>query len=98
MITMFALSTTMYASGVFDPVIGGLLWPRATRAGALAAIIARSAGGLAGVFGLVDYGGVPEVVVGGLASLVAFIVVSLLTKPDQTQVHDTVRQEPATES
>lgn len=84
-ITVLALAYTMYASGVFVPVLGGLLWKRATRAGALAAIIAGSAGGLAGVFGLVDYGAVPEVVVGGLCSLVAFIVVSLLTKPEPVE-------------
>ena len=96
-ITVLALAYTMYASGVFVPVIGGLLWPRATRAGALAAILAGSAGGLAGVFGLIDYGSVPEVVVGGLVSLIAFVVVSLLTKPHDEKEHGDVRQELATD-
>ncbi|GAA4511296.1 sodium:solute symporter family protein [Brevibacterium yomogidense] len=97
-ITVLALAYTMYASGVFVPVIGGLLWPRATRAGALAAIIAGSVGGLAGVFGLVDYGSVPEVVVGGGVSLIAFVVVSLLTKPADEKVGEELRQELAAEA
>ena len=97
-ITVLSLAYTMYASGVFVPVIGGLLWRRATRAGALAAIIAGSVGGLAGVFGLFDYGEVPEVVVGGVASLIAFVVVSLLTKPDAESEHADVRQKRATEA
>ena len=84
-ITVLSLAYTMYASGVFVPVIGGLLWKRATREGALAAIIAGSAGGLAGVLGLLDYGGVPEVVVGGACSLVAFVIVSLLTRPEPAE-------------
>jgi SSS family solute:Na+ symporter len=87
----------MYASGVFVPVMGGLLWKRATRAGALAAIIAGSAGGLIGVFGLLDYGGVPEVVVGGACSLVAFVIVSLLTRPEPAEaVARRLTPEPAT--
>lgn len=97
-ITVLALAYTMYASGVFVPVVGGLLWPRATRAGALAAIIAGSVGGLAGVFGLVDYGSIPEVVVGGGVSLIAFIVVSLLTKPADEKVGEELRQELAAEA
>ncbi|HJG81454.1 MAG TPA: sodium:solute symporter family protein, partial [Brevibacterium senegalense] len=84
-ITVLSLAYTMYASGVFVPVMGGLLWKRATREGALAAIIAGSAGGLAGVFGLLDYGGVPEVVVGGACSLIAFVIVSLLTRPEPAE-------------
>ncbi|MGO1736459.1 MAG: sodium:solute symporter family protein [Leucobacter sp.] len=81
-IQVLSLAYTMYASGIFVPIIGGLLWKRATRAGAIAAIIAGSAGGLSGVFGLVSYGPVPDVVIGGLASLIAFVVVSLLTTQD----------------
>lgn len=96
-ITVLSLAYTMYASGVFVPVMGGLLWKRATREGALAAIIAGSAGGLAGVFGLLDYGGVPEVVVGGACSLVAFVVVSLLTRPEPAEaVARRLTPEPAT--
>ncbi|MGO1398309.1 MAG: sodium:solute symporter family protein [Brevibacterium yomogidense] len=97
-ITVLSLAYTMYASGVFVPVIGGLLWRRATRAGALAAIIAGSVGGLAGVFGLFDYGAVPEVVVGGVASLIAFVVFSLLTRPDTAAEHADGRQKRATEA
>ena len=73
-ITVLSLAYTMYASGVFVPVMGGLLWKRATREGALAAII-----------GLLDYGGVPEVVVGGACSLIAFVIVSLLTRPEPAE-------------
>ncbi len=76
---------TMYAGGVFVPVVGGLLWPRATAPGAVSAIAAGSLMGLLGETGLADYGDWPVIVVGGLASLLTFIVVSLATKaPDRT--------------
>src|SRR5690625_1281352 len=34
-IQVLSLAYTMYASGVFIPIIGGILWRRATRAGAI---------------------------------------------------------------
>lgn len=92
-IQVLALAYTMYASGVFVPVIGGLLWRRANTSGAIAAIIAGSLFGLSGAFGLIDYGSVPDVVVGGLGSLVAFVVVSLLTKPTEMKSHGETSEE-----
>jgi len=89
-IGMLLMSYTLYAAGVFIPVVGGLYWKRATAAGAIAAIVGGSAFGLAGELGWVApaalplVGGLPIIVSGALVSLLLFIAVSLLTQPDKT--------------
>lgn len=86
-IGMLLMSYTLYAAGVFIPVVGGLYWKRATAAGAIAAIVGGSAFGLAGELGwfapeaLPLVGGFPIIVTGALVSLMLFIGVSLLTRP-----------------
>ena len=86
-IGMLLMSYTLYAAGVFIPVVGGLYWKRATAAGAVAAIVGGSAYGLAGELGwfapaaLPLVGGLPIIVSGALVSLLLFIGVSLLTRP-----------------
>lgn len=86
-IDLLLLSYTLYAAGVFIPVIGGLYWKRATKAGALAAIIGGSGFGLAAEMNWVvverlplvaDF---PVIVNGALVSLILFIGFSLLTRP-----------------
>ncbi len=72
---------TMYAGGVFVPVVGGLVWSRATAPGAVSAIAAGSLMGLLGETGALDYDPWPVIVVGGLASLLTFVAVSLVTTP-----------------
>ncbi len=72
-------SYTMYTAGVFVPVLGGLMWPRATRAGALTAMIGGSLVALAGILSGVDLGGVPTEIYAALASAVLFVAVSLAT-------------------
>jgi len=72
---------TMYAGGVFVPVVGGLMWSRATAPGAVSAIAAGSLMGLLGETGALDYDPWPVIVVGGLASLLTFVAVSLVTTP-----------------
>ncbi|MFF0227122.1 hypothetical protein [Streptomyces sp. NPDC004629] len=67
------------------PILGGLLWRRGTAQGALASVIV---GGLA-VIGLMASFGIlanEPVYYGLLSSLVAYIVVSLLTKPTDATV------------
>ncbi|ADL08226.1 sodium:solute symporter family protein [Thermosediminibacter oceani] len=76
-------SYTMYTAGVFIPVMGGLLWKGATRAGALSSIIAGSIIALAGILTKIKdkYFGAPVEVYAALISLVIFVIVSLATQP-----------------
>lgn len=80
-VTILIYSYTLYTAGVFVPVLGGVLWKRGTRAGALSAMVGGSLVALAGILGDVDLGGVPTEIYAALASAVLFVVVSLLT-PD----------------
>lgn len=86
-IGMLLMSYTLYAAGVFIPVVGGLYWKRATAAGAVSAIVGGSAFGLAGELGwfsptaLPLLGGLPIIVSGALVSLLLFVGISLLTRP-----------------
>ncbi len=79
-IRVLIFSYTMYASGVFVPVVLGLLWKGGTDKGAIAGIVVGSLTGLAGVMKWVSYGLVPNIVAGGLASLAAYVVISLVTQ------------------
>ena len=84
-IDLLLMSYTLYAAGVFIPVVLGLYWRRGNAAGALAAIVGGSSVGIAGEIGLVDLaalpviGGFPVIVTGALASLLLHVAVSLLT-------------------
>ncbi|MFW6238418.1 MAG: sodium:solute symporter family transporter, partial [Halanaerobiales bacterium] len=72
-------SYTMYTAGVFIPVIGGVLWKRATQEGALTALIG---GSLVAIFGTLlnfNVGNEQVIVYSALVSLVLFIIVSLAT-------------------
>ena len=73
------LFTAIMAAGFFTPVVGGILWKRATKQGAIAAMI----GGVL-VTGLWKAFGDPliyPVIPGFLTSIVAYILISLITKP-----------------
>ncbi|NEZ04144.1 sodium:solute symporter family protein [Wenzhouxiangella sp. XN201] len=84
-IGLLLMSYTLYAAGVFIPVVLGLYWRRGNAAGAIAAIIGGSAVGVAGELGWVEFsglpviGGFPVIVIGALVSLVLHVGVSLLT-------------------
>lgn len=82
-ISVLIFSYTMYASGVFVPVVLGLLWKRGTKEGAIAGIIGGSLVGLAstGQVGLISIGNWPAIIIGGTASLILYVGVSLATKP-----------------
>ncbi len=73
-------SYTMYTAGVFVPLLGGVLWPRATRAGALAGMIGGSLTALAGILSGADLGGVPTEIYAAAVSAVLFVVVSAMTE------------------
>lgn len=71
--------------GLLVPILGGLLWKRGTGAGALASV---AAGGLT-VIGLMVWKGIlasEPIYIGLLASLVAYVTVSLSTKPTDAAV------------
>ena len=82
-ISVLIFSYTMYASGVFVPVVLGLLWKGGTEMGAIVGIVAGSLAGFAGTQGWISYGTVPVIVAAGGISLVAYVLVSLVTpKPE----------------
>lgn len=82
-IELLLLSYTMYAAGVFVPVVLGLYWSKGTRLGALAAIVMGALIGVLAAAGVVNVGAWPAIIVGGLASLASYVSVSLLTQPSQ---------------
>ncbi|MEQ9298668.1 MAG: sodium/solute symporter [Cyclobacteriaceae bacterium] len=73
------LFTAIMAAGFFTPVVGGILWKRATKAGAISSMI----GGVV-VTGLWKAFGDPliyPVLPGFIVSVTLYILVSLVTKP-----------------
>lgn len=76
-IGLLLLSYTMYAAGVFVPVVMGLYWPQGTAAGALAGIAAGAVAGLAAALGWVTLPWLPPIVAGAAVSLVLYVTVSL---------------------
>ncbi|MCP4898425.1 MAG: sodium:solute symporter family protein [bacterium] len=86
-VTILIYSYTMYTGGIFIPVLGGVLWSRATKAGALAAIAVGSTMALIGTATKLDLWGAPAEIYSAAASLVVFVVVSLATqpRPDQSE-------------
>ncbi|BBJ40633.1 hypothetical protein SSPO_033510 [Streptomyces antimycoticus] len=85
--------------GLLMPILGGLLWKRGTGAGALASV---GVGGLT-VIALMGWKGIlanEPIYFGLLASLVAYVAVSLATKPTDAAILDAWRRrlagEPAT--
>jgi solute:Na+ symporter, SSS family len=93
-IGLLLLSYTMYAAGVFVPVVLGLYWRRGTAAGAIAAIVGGAVTGVAAAQGWITLPVVPDIVLGAGVSLVLYVVVSLLTKPASAAIlpsHDLLR-------
>jgi solute:Na+ symporter, SSS family len=80
-IGLLLLSYTMYAAGVFVPVVLGLYWRRGTAAGAITGIVGGAAAGVAAAQGWVSLPVVPDIVAGAAVSLVLYVVVSLATPP-----------------
>lgn len=79
------LAYNLLVGGLLVPILGGLLWKRGTAAGALASV---AAGGLT-VIGLMVSLGVlanEPIYYGLLASLAAYVAVSLATRPTDQAV------------
>ncbi len=73
-------SYTMYTAGVFIPVIGGVLWKGATRAGALSALISGALLSIVGIMTNLNIAGIPIEVCSAVVSFMLFIVISLVSK------------------
>jgi solute:Na+ symporter, SSS family len=80
-IGLLLLSYTMYAAGVFVPVVLGLYWRHGTAAGAITGIVGGAAAGVVAARGWVSLPIVPDIVAGAAVSLVLYVVVSLATPP-----------------
>lgn len=75
-------SYTLFTAGVFSPVVAGLLWKRATKAGAFAGLFSGLAFVALGWSGF-SFFGIPSDIASSLLSLVVLIAVSLITyKPE----------------
>ncbi|MFG2493761.1 sodium:solute symporter [Streptomyces caniferus] len=84
------LAYNVLVGGLLVPILGGLLWKRGTAAGALASV---AVGGLT-VIGLMVSLGVlanEPIYYGLITSLVAYVVVSLFTRPTDAAVLDAWR-------
>ncbi|MDT8449874.1 MAG: sodium:solute symporter family protein [Wenzhouxiangellaceae bacterium] len=85
-IGLLLMSYTLYAAGVFVPVVLGLYWRRGTAPGAIAAIVGGSLVGILGELGWIALervpviGAFPVIVTGALVSLVLHVAVSLMTR------------------
>jgi len=79
-IDVLIYSYTMYTAGVFIPVIGGILWKKGTKQGALSAIIGGGLVAIGGIISNLDIMGIPVEVYSALVSLALFIIISLFTE------------------
>ncbi|MED1949630.1 sodium:solute symporter family protein [Brevibacillus centrosporus] len=86
-ITLTLMSYTLYTAGVFVPVVGGLLWKRATPAGAIASLFAGILIAVLGISG-VNLGGSSIDVLSSVFSLVVFVIVSLMTSPQRSALDE----------
>ncbi|MGO1054377.1 sodium:solute symporter [Crossiella sp. CA198] len=80
-VTALDVAYNLLVGGLLVPILGGLVWRRATRTGALAAM---TLGGLT-VVGCMAYFGLSAqepIYLGLLVGLISFVAVSLLTPPD----------------
>ncbi|WP_226359561.1 sodium:solute symporter [Pseudonocardia sp. ICBG1142] len=85
-VAALTLAYGILVGGLLVPVLGGLLWRRATRAGALAAMGTGTVVTLATMLALGDLYANEPVFAGLGTGLVAFVVVSLATRPVEADV------------
>jgi solute:Na+ symporter, SSS family len=78
-IGLLLLSYTMYAAGVFVPVVLGLYWRGGTAAGAVAGILGGAVAGVAAARGWITLPVVPDIAAGAAVSLVLYVAVSRVT-------------------
>ncbi|WP_060722079.1 sodium:solute symporter [Pseudonocardia sp. EC080625-04] len=80
-VAALTLAYGILVGGLLVPVLGGLVWRRATRAGALAAMATGTVATLGTMLALGDLYANEPVFAGIGSGLVVFVVVSLLTRP-----------------
>ncbi len=76
-------SYTLFTAGVFAPVVAGLLWKKATKAGAFAGLFSGLAFVFLGWSGF-SFFGIPSDIASSLLSVVVLVVVSLITYKPET--------------
>lgn len=86
-----------FAAAIFPAVVLGLVWPRATKQGAIwSIVISLIINFVLEIGALYGFTPLPEGVVNGAFSLavaiVAFIVISLLTQPEETQAKSEIQE------
>lgn len=86
LVTVIIWSYTMYTASVFIPVLGGVLWKRGNSSGALAALIGGALVTIWGILSNTKLFGFPAEIYGAIISLIIFVVVSLLTKPQNINI------------
>lgn len=77
-IELLLLSYTMYAAGIFIPVVLGLYWSGGRREGAIAGVISGALTAVLLSLGVVSAGQWAPIVVGSIVSLVFYVGVSVL--------------------
>ena len=84
-LTILNSSYTLFTAGVFAPVVCGLLWKKATKAGAYAGLISGLVFVALGWSGF-SFFGIPSDIASSLLSVVVLIIVSLVTyKPEKLE-------------
>ncbi|MFJ9413961.1 sodium:solute symporter [Streptomyces sp. NPDC101227] len=84
-VSALTVAYNLLVGGLLVPILGGLLWKRGTGAGALASVAAGGVTVVALMFSLGVLANEP-IYYGLIASLLAYVVVSLLTKPTDAAV------------
>jgi SSS family solute:Na+ symporter len=85
-IAALTIASDILVGGLMVAVLGGMLWRRATGRGAIASIFAGIAGTLGTMLVLRDlYANLP-IYIGLVASLLVFVIFSLLDKPTPAAV------------
>jgi len=73
---------TMYTAGILVPVLGGVMWKRANRKGAIAAVLVGSTIALIGIITGEEIWGKWAPICAAVGSAIAFILISLLSKEE----------------
>jgi SSS family solute:Na+ symporter len=78
-VTTLIYAYTLYSAGVLVPVLGGVVWKRATRTGAISSALAGTSVAIFGLATGVHVGSVPTEIYSAAVSALVFVAVSLFT-------------------
>ncbi|MBJ8338621.1 MULTISPECIES: sodium:solute symporter [Antrihabitans] len=85
-VSALTIAYDILVGGLLVPILGGLLWKRATGAGAMAAMAVGTIGTLVTMWVVGDVLANEPVYVGLISAAIVFVAVSLLTKPTPAHV------------